>query len=735
MKKLLLLALAACLPFSMAVAQQPDPANFHLIYGPQDGSVLTVGIDKDIAIQAWGATSPGPGDLQDSVNFMHMPLSSDDLIIATRTGGFFPPFGVGLWDDKSFLNPEVDSCHFPGYTSQSMLGFAYLTDPRSPENFLYTLGAFQLLCTFTMHSVNNPDLIEDTVCPFVEGCNPANGGLTWGMADGIRGVAPITTYPCLYFSPNQAPVFTEPTGDVLLPVGGCFTITAVDNDGNAQTVTIYGPDGFQIDGAAGADFASGEFCPDASGAYVFTAFDGSDMSEPFTVNVTVDCFTITAATLAMTCEDAVPGAIAEVFVSLQSDGCVGGFELLIRTDPTVLNLAVVEALPAINNGSEYFNHVADPFGPGTDRFVWVADVNNGVPGIPMGWNTVPENIVKLTFNVAGGLPWGMNIPIYFYYTDFTDNTISDETGYVFFHPVLVDGCVRTANPEDFAADPNMNCFEFEVADAVLVAQRLIEGYVVWATDDGWAPTPDDPETPWNEECDRHWFGNDPIQEAAADLNANGFADVADLVAFINFLNGIIFPKLDPIGGQAVISIGNGAVTINSEGEVGAVLVTINGDISEVEAEGMDVLTHSADGVTSVLVYSLTAERIAAGRQTVFTFQGEGTIVEASASDAMGRLLDATARQEAPLPTEFSVNPNYPNPFNAKTLINFALPTDGDVNINIYNITGQVVETINGHYQAGYHQVTWDASDVASGIYFAKIAAGSESQTVKMTLLK
>jgi hypothetical protein len=437
----------------------------------------------------------------------------------------------------------------------------------------------------------------------------------------------------------------------------------------------------------------------------------------------------------MTCPEAAPAGTADVYVTLQSDGCVGGFEILIRTDPTVLNLASVTPQAAINDGGEYFSHVADPFGPGTDRFVWVADVNNGVPGIPMGWNSFPENILKLTFNVAGGLPWGMTIPIYFHYTDFTDNTISDETGYVFFHPVLIDGCVTTANPEDYAADPNMNCLEFEVADAVLVAQRLIEGYGVWATDDGWPATPDDPGTPWNEECDRHWIGNDPMQEAAADLNGNGFADVADLVAFINFLNGFIFPKLDPIGGQAVISIGNGAVTINSESEVGAVLVRINGEISEVNAEGMDVLTHSVDGVTSVLVYSLTAERIAAGRQTVFTFQGEGTIVEASASDAMGRLLDATARQEAPLPTEFSVNPNYPNPFNAKTLINFALPTDGDVNINIYNITGQVVQTINGHYQAGYHQVTWDASNTASGIYFAKIAAGSESQTVKMTLLK
>ncbi len=148
MKKLLLFALAACLPFSMALAQMPDPANFHIAFGNVDGSPVTVGIDKDIQIPVWGATDPTPGN-PDSVNFVHVPLMSDDLIISARTGGIFPAFGVGLWDDRSFLTPVLNnvykptpypsgSCHrrYPvGFTSQSFLGFAYLTDPRDEPEF------------------------------------------------------------------------------------------------------------------------------------------------------------------------------------------------------------------------------------------------------------------------------------------------------------------------------------------------------------------------------------------------------------------------------------------------------------------------------------------------------------------------------------------------------------------------------------------------------------------------
>jgi hypothetical protein len=730
MKKLLLLTLAACLSFSMALAQ--DPANFRLVYGNSDGSVIAAGLDRDIEIQAWGATSAGPGDLQDSVTFMHNPLSSNNDIITARLGGFFPPApGVGGWDDRSFLNPETDSCHYPGpplYTNQSMLGFAWLTDPRSEENFFYTLGALQLILTYRMHTTADPAYINQTVCPFVEGCNPANGGVTWGMSDGIRGVAPIQSFPCIFFSPNADPEWVSGSAQEIPIGGGCFFLEGTDSDlENNLHITFAGPGTFTETAGGPGGYAAGNWCGDvADGTVLNFILDDGTVQVPLDVVVTLNCREITAATLGMTCPQAAPGGPADVYVTLQSNGCVGGFEILIQTDPTVLDLVSVTPQAAINNGSEYFNHVPNPFGVGTDRFVWVADINNGVPGIPMGWNSAAENVMKLTFNVAPGLPWGMNIPIYFHYTDYTDNTISDQTGYNFFHPVLVDGCVTTANPEIFAGDPNMNCFEFEIADAVLVAQRLIQGMVVWPTDDFFANVPP---------CDRHFSGNDPLQEAACDLNGNGFADIADLVRFINIINGFSFPKLDPVSGEAVISIGNGAVSINSGVEIGGVLVKIQGEISQVQANGMDVLTHNVDGVTSVVIYSLEGNRVPAGRATLFTFQGEGTIIEASAADAYGRLIDATARQEAPIPTAFTVKPNYPNPFNAKTLINFDLPSESDVTVSIYNITGQVVETINQHFQPGYISVSWDANAYASGIYFAKVAFGSETQTVKMTLLK
>ncbi|HBC47946.1 MAG TPA: hypothetical protein DCZ43_12935 [candidate division Zixibacteria bacterium] len=64
-----------------------------------------------------------------------------------------------------------------------------------------------------------------------------------------------------------------------------------------------------------------------------------------------------------------------------------------------------------------------------------------------------------------------------------------------------------------------------------------------------------------------------------------------------------------------------------------------------------------------------------------------------------------------------------------------MPTASDVTVNIYSITGQVVETIKGHYEAGNQSIIWNASHMASGVYFAKVSAGSNSQTLKMVLIK
>jgi hypothetical protein len=99
------------------------------------------------------------------------------------------------------------------------------------------------------------------------------------------------------------------------------------------------------------------------------------------------------------------------------------------------------------------------------------------------------------------------------------------------------------------------------------------------------------------------------------------------------------------------------------------------------------------------------------------------------------ITDIEDDQEA-LPVEFELLQNYPNPFNPLTTIRFNLPEQAHVNIAIYDILGRRVETlVDGDRTAGYHQVTWNASGFASGIYFYRISAGDFNQSHKMIMLK
>lgn len=92
--------------------------------------------------------------------------------------------------------------------------------------------------------------------------------------------------------------------------------------------------------------------------------------------------------------------------------------------------------------------------------------------------------------------------------------------------------------------------------------------------------------------------------------------------------------------------------------------------------------------------------------------------------------------DSPVPNEFIVEQNYPNPFNAQTHISFGLPEESDINLSIYNVMGQRVETLHdGLMQSGYHTLTWDAFDYAGGVYFYKLSAADRVTTKRMTLLK
>ncbi len=85
---------------------------------------------------------------------------------------------------------------------------------------------------------------------------------------------------------------------------------------------------------------------------------------------------------------------------------------------------------------------------------------------------------------------------------------------------------------------------------------------------------------------------------------------------------------------------------------------------------------------------------------------------------------------------YALDQNFPNPFNPETVIRFALPVAGNVDITVYNSLGQKVMTLfNGQREAGYHQVTFNAENFPSGSYIYTIKAGNFTATRKMMLMK
>lgn len=89
-----------------------------------------------------------------------------------------------------------------------------------------------------------------------------------------------------------------------------------------------------------------------------------------------------------------------------------------------------------------------------------------------------------------------------------------------------------------------------------------------------------------------------------------------------------------------------------------------------------------------------------------------------------------------MPEVFTLHQNYPNPFNPVTVIRYALPVDGDVELSVYNVPGKkVAELIKGFRQAGEHEVNFNANGLASGVYFYELRAGQQKLTKKMIVLE
>jgi hypothetical protein len=129
--------------------------------------------------------------------------------------------------------------------------------------------------------------------------------------------------------------------------------------------------------------------------------------------------------------------------------------------------------------------------------------------------------------------------------------------------------------------------------------------------------------------------------------------------------------------------------------------------------------------------------------TVNDLPYEGTVTTTAyhlTTICLGSFYDASLgmdeKKDKNLPKKFALLQNFPNPFNPKTVIIYEIPIRNDVELSIYNLLGQKVSTLVSERQnAGSHRVEWDASQMASGIYYYMLKTNEFTDVKKMILLR
>ena len=103
---------------------------------------------------------------------------------------------------------------------------------------------------------------------------------------------------------------------------------------------------------------------------------------------------------------------------------------------------------------------------------------------------------------------------------------------------------------------------------------------------------------------------------------------------------------------------------------------------------------------------------------------------------MDTLLVGVEDETNGMPSDYKLEQNYPNPFNPSTTIKFSIPENSTVELTVYNQLGEFIQTlVNEEKSAGSYEITFNAQNLSSGVYFYQIKANSFVSTKKLVLLK
>jgi hypothetical protein len=470
--------------------------------------------------------------------------------------------------------------------------------------------------------------------------------------------------------------------------------------------------------------------------------------------------------------DARPCEMVALPIYIQNDVAIGAFNLQIEYDCTLLYPQGIdrgEVLTYKDSAGIYqwefftYRQLLNP-----NSFMYhlqifgLYDIRDNHQGIPLQPNPDLKELAKIKFKVAcdDNLK-GSRIPIDFLWDQdqCTENTMSDTKGVILFvsndtlqfnprdcnsSPYAVPS-IHLENvevnilklPEKLIGDINLNDVPFEIGDATLFAEYFMNGIEVFNIDIG------------------KQIGNSDIDEDGTPLTLTDFLLLIRIMQGKTSLGNAIGTSDKVVYFIQSKKDSTILISLNSEIPIGAALFIFNCSgiqgIPFIVSTDMDIMYKAGNGELRVLVYSfekgvnipagsvdLLAVPLSTGAklQSIYMVDNRGRDLKVTHSPA--GVLDKSLKQS---PQDFALLPNYPNPFNPDTYIEYALPSDCQVTLEIHNILGQKVRTlVNEHQSAGLKSVRWDGKDdsgnlVSTGIYFYSLKADNFYQTKKMLLLK
>jgi len=229
---------------------------------------------------------------------------------------------------------------------------------------------------------------------------------------------------------------------------------------------------------------------------------------------------------------------------------------------------------------------------------------------------------------------------------------------------------------------------------------------------------------------------------AADLNSDQDINVLDLVLVINKLlgrEGFTKPA-DFVEGKLEIFQQNGQIRYKASKLIAGLEIQFDSECVPVFSNQIlenEKITARIEK-NKLLLYSVNGNNILAEEGIIATLSSNGKIQKVIAADHFG---NNVAVSVGLLPGKFALHRNYPNPFNASTVICFDIPVETHVTVEIFDILGRKVGILMDEYKKpGFYEIFWDGCDnnskiLPSGVYFYAITAGQFHRLHKMALVK